>query len=174
MTDRTRAAAALGIGILLVFPGCGLNYTMRNLKGGGGLMVDSVGIVGFDMGDLLGASYSTTGNVSLEHKMVLNIGSTGFDTGDIFVDEAKYLFCVFTMQGKARPYVGAGALFGIYVEDDGTAEGETDFGVGLSVAAGLEAKLAEGFSLGLEYSYNLNSVPEYGGGDLTLSLIFKK
>ncbi|HHN47233.1 MAG TPA: hypothetical protein ENN09_07310 [Planctomycetes bacterium] len=175
MNKRKRNAAWLcRLAALVLLGGCvqsEVGYATRNLKSGGGLAVDSVGILRF--GGTVGGSYSTSGSMSIEHHVSLDIGSTGFDTGDIFVDEVRYATRLYPLQGPVRPYVGAGLVMGFYIESTSSTTDEMDFGVGGLAAAGLEIGDGKKFAISVEYSYLATTAEEYGGDQLAFSLVFK-
>jgi hypothetical protein len=131
--------------------------------------LDDVSFLTF--GGTLGGQYSTVNDFSMEGYVAGNVGLTGFETGDIFFEEVQFGMKFYPIQGNVRPYAGAGAVMGFYMESTSDIDTSFDFGVGALGSIGVELGKQDAVMLGIDYSYLLNSASQYGGGQLTLSLI---
>jgi len=131
--------------------------------------LDEVGYLTF--GGTLGGQYSTTTDLSMEGYIAANVGLTGFETGDIFFEEVQFGMKFYPIQGNVRPYAGAGAVMGFYMESTSDVDTSFDFGVGALGSIGVEVGKQDAVMLGIDYSYILNSAQKYGGGQLSFNLI---
>ena len=143
---------------------------------------DEVGIVSIG-GSLAGmeGKFSTTGPLTIESFLVMNLGYIEFDAGDggVFVDEARLVTRVFPIHGPVRPYIGFGMGLGLYMETTDTeTTSDTEMGLGLGIgvlgSVGIEVGTPEKFMLSVEASYLANSATDYGGSQVTVSLVFKQ
>ena len=104
----------------------------------------------------------------------VKVAITSTPTGaDVFIDEGRVGLRVFPIQGPVQPYIGFGVSVGLYAETISDIETEMDFAIGGVGSVGVEIGEPDKFMIAVEASYLANSVTDYGGSQMTISLVFK-